>query len=382
MAGDQLSLAGYDMAGAVPYHHGKFPPTLDDYGRLIRPLSGAMAALARYDQMLKSMHSSDILLAPLRSQEAVVSSRMEGTVSTLDEVLRLEAEQEDDEDLAQRDARSEAVEVYLYSRAMRIAQASLKEGAPLSSWLVRSAHRMLLGFGRGAHLSPGEYKTEQNYLVDKTKRKVLFIPMGPEVLQEGLDRFFAFINDDAQEVLIRTAIAHLEFEAIHPFKDGNGRIGRMIIPLMLWKAGTISEPCFYVSEFFEKNKDEYIDCMRAVSASGAWTDWVVFFLTAIEAQAMQNLRKAEQIQYLYEEMKERFRDILSSRWTITALDFIFTRPVFRNNVFTSKSGIPAPTAHRFARSLLDAGLTRMVVPSSGRRPALYAFEPLLSIVRV
>ena len=375
------SLPGYDVTDAVGYHYGRFPPRIDDYGRLIRPLSSASAALARYDQMLKGMHSSDILLAPLRSQEAVISSRMEGTVSTLDEVLQLEAEQEEEGDSAQRNARGEAVEVYLYSRAMRTAQAALKEGAPLSSWLLRSSHRMLLGFGRGAHLSPGEFKSEQNYLADRLRKKILFVPIDPVLLQEGLDRFFAFINEEDWEILIRTAIAHLEFEALHPFKDGNGRIGRMIIPLMLWKARAISEPYFYISEFFERNKAEYIDRMRAVSSNDAWTDWILFFLSALEAQAKQNLDKAEQIRSLYEEMKERFGAILSSRWTINALDFMFTRPMFRNNLFTGRSGIPGPTAHKFTRSLLDAGLLRTVAPSAGRRPALYAFEPLLSLVR-
>jgi Fic family protein len=376
-----LLLPGYEMTGAVQYHYGKFPPATIDYGRLIRPLSAAAAALARYDQMLKGLHSSDILLAPLRSQEAVISSRMEGTVSTLDEVLRLEAEEEEEGEAAQRNARTEALEVFLYSRAMKTAQVSMKDGAPLSSWLIRSSHKMLLGFGRGAHLSPGEFKKEQNYLADKPKKKVLFVPISPELLQGGLDRFFEFIQDDSYEILIRTAIAHLEFEALHPFKDGNGRIGRMIIPLMLWKSGAISEPHFYISEFFEQNKDDYIDLMRAVSLEDAWTDWILFFLHALETQSKQNLQKAEEIRGLYEEMKERFRNVLSSRWTITALDFIFTRPVFRNNLFTSKSGIPAPTAHKFTRNLLDAGLLTTIVASSGRRPALYAFEPLLSLVR-
>lgn len=329
--------------------------------------------------MLKSLHNSDILLAPLRSREAVISSRMEGTVSTLDEVLRLEAEQDDEGDMAQRNARSEAVEVYLCGRAIRAAQETMKDGAPLSGWLVRSAHRMLLGFG--AHLSPGEFKTEQNYLANQIRREVLFVPISPEALPGGLDAFFHFISDPEWEILGRTAVAHLEFEALHPFKDGNGRIGRMIIPLTLWNAGMISAPHFYISEFVERNKDEYIDRMRAVSSRDCWTDWVLFFLDALKAQADQNLRTAEEIRALYEAMKERFRDVLSSRWTITALDFIFTRPVFRNNLFTRRSGIPAPTAHKFTRALLDAGLLQTIAPSAGRRPALYAFEPLLALVR-
>lgn len=371
-----------DLTGAVRYHYGKFPPVLTDFRALIHPLSRASGALARYDQMLKGMHSSDILLAPLRSQEAVISSRMEGTISTLDEVLRYAAEQEGgEEERPDRQHGSEAMEVWLYSRAMLMAQEHIKNGGPLSNWLIRSAHRVLLDFGRGSHLSPGEFKTEQNYLADKGRREVMFIPISPERLGEGLDDLFTFINDDGCEILIRTAIAHLEFEALHPFRDGNGRIGRMLIPLMLWRSHAITDPHFYISRFFETNRDEYIDRMRAVSASDAWTDWIVFFLRAVEDQAQANLRKAEQIRALYENMKERFRDILSSQWSTTALDFMFTRPVFRNNVFTGKSNIPPATAHRFIRNLCAAGLLQTLAPAAGRRPALYAFEPLISLVR-
>jgi len=320
-------------------------------------------------------------LAPLRSQEAVVSSRMEGTISTLDEVLRYEADKEDDDIDNNGHYRSEAMEVHLYSKAMRLAQKSMQDGQPLSSWLIRSSHRVLLGLGRGASMSPGEYKTEQNYLADRSKRKILFIPASPERLADGMDRLFEFINDDSWEALIRVALAHLEFEALHPFKDGNGRIGRMLIPLILWKYNLLSQPYFYMSAYFENRRDEYIDKMREVSSLGAWIEWITFFLTALEEQANSNLKKAEEIRDLYEEMKSRFRDILSSQWSTTALDFMFTRPVFRNNVFTSRSEIPAATAHRFIRTLLDAGLLRTVAPASGRRPGLYAFEPLLALVR-
>lgn len=370
-----------DFSRAVEYHYDCFPPVLNQFEKLIKPLSNAAAALARYDQMLKAMHSSDILLAPLRSQEAVVSSRMEGTVSTLDEVLRYEADQEDQGETEPNKYRSEAIEVFLYSRALKAAQAAIKEGVPLSNWMLRSAHKVLLSYGRGATMSPGEFKTEQNYLADSSRRNVLFIPISPERLNDGLERLFEFINNEDWEILIRTALAHLEFEALHPFKDGNGRIGRMLIPLMLWKSKAISEPYFYISQYLEARRDEYIDRMREVSASGAWMEWIVFFLEALEAQANQNLQKAEEIQGLYQGMKERFRTELTSQWSTTALDFMFMRPVFRNNVFTAKAGIPPATAHRFTRSLLEAGFLTTVIPASGRRAALYTFEPLLALVR-
>ncbi|QDZ12470.1 Fic family protein [Devosia ginsengisoli] len=374
-------MADFDLTDAVQYHYDQFPPADIDTMRLIKPLASAAAALARYDQMLKGMHNSEILLAPLRNQEAVVSSRMEGTISTLDEVLRYEADHEEDEATDPNRYRTEAVEVFLYSRALTQAQHAIEQGTSISPWLIRSAHRVLLGFGRGASLNPGEFKTEQNYLADRSRRKIQFIPISPQALPLGMEKLTDFIGNDDWELLLRTAVAHLEFEALHPFKDGNGRIGRMLITLMLWHYGAISAPHFYISGYFEERRDEYIERMRAVSQTGAWTDWIAFFLAAIEDQAKQNLAQAEEIGALYEAMKDEFRRLLRNQWSTTALDFVFARPVFRNNMFTGRSGIPAPTAHKFTRILLDNGLLETLEAASGRRPALYRFEPLLRIVR-
>jgi Fic family protein len=377
-------LGDFDISGAVSYHYEKFPPENLDYSRLIKPLAAAAAALARYDQMLKSMHNGAILLGPLRSQEAVISSRMEGTISTLDEVLRYEAENEENTDANEqtiKNYRNDTIEVALYGRAMLFAQRSLKEGRPLSSHLMRTAHNMLLSFGRGADMAPGQFKTEQNYLADKPKQKILFVPISPERLNDGMEKLFSYIAEDLHELFIKTAIAHLEFEALHPFKDGNGRIGRMLIPLMLWKGGALTEPYFYMSAYFERRKDDYIDKMRDVSANDAWTEWVYFFLEALEAQALANLKKAEEIRALYESMKQPFREHLTSQWSTAVLDFVFTKPIFQNNTFTKSSGIPEATAHRFVRSLVNADMLKTLVPASGRRPAVYAFEPLIALLR-
>lgn len=375
-----MSLENFNFSEAVNYHYGKFPPSQLNTQHLIVPLAKSSAALARYDQMLKGLHNSEILLAPLRNQEAVVSSRMEGTVSTLDEVLQYEADQEDG--VTNRTSRNEAIEVFLYSRALKLAQQMVEDGQPISKFLLRTTHKNLLGFiGRGADKSPGEFKTEQNYLIDRGQRKVMFVPIRPEHLNDGLDKLFQFIENEDFEPLMKTAIAHLEFEALHPFKDGNGRIGRMIITLMLWKLSAISAPHFYISGSLEKNRDQYIEIMRNVSRTNDWTSWIVFFLAALEDQANSNLDVAEKINALYQEMKERFREVLSSQWSTLALDFLFTKPVFRNNIFTNKSGIPPQTAHRFTRALSEQQLLKTIRPYSGRRAALYAFEPLLEIVR-
>jgi Fic family protein len=359
-----MSALSLDMSEAVDYHYGSFPPTTLDYSRLVKPLATASAALARYDQMLQSMHNSAILLAPLQRQEAVESSRIEGTITTLDELLQYEADQDDNNFTPILSARDDTLEVYLYERAMTLAQRYLEQGYLLDKFTMRSTHQILLGHGRGSLMAPGEFKTEQNYLADRGKKKILFVPISPEQLDTGLDSLFNFIHDETVEIHVRTALAHLEFEALHPFKDGNGRIGRMLITLMLWQ-----------------NKDEYIDRMRDVSATGAWTEWVIFFLQALEEQAKKNLDKTNEIRTLYEDMKERVRMLLSSQWSTKALDFLFERPVFRNNAFTQKSGVPHGTAYRFINLLLEDKILRTIVPASGRRAAMYAFEPLLKIVR-
>ena len=366
---------------AVGYHYDKFPPRNLDYEKLAKPLAAAAGAIARYDQMLKGLHNSEIMLAPLRNQEAVISSRMEGTVSTMDEILQYEAEYDE----AGADAagvRTEVIETILYQRTLRNAQAAIESGQPFSEHLIKAAHQQLLSWGRGATKSPGEYKNEQNYLADKTMRNVLFVPASPERLREGLDNLFKYINESDDQPLIKAAITHVEFEALHPFKDGNGRIGRMIITLMLWTSGIISAPHYYISGYFEENKNQYIDTMRKVSESDDWTGWCQLFLEAIEKQAIRNLQTAEDIRGLYEEMKIEFSGLLSSKYSVDALDFVFTNPVFRNNRFTKSGRIPEASAARFTRLLLDKGLITTVIEASGRRPAIYRFEPLMRLVRV
>lgn len=366
---------------AINYHYDKFPPRNLDYGKIINAILAATNALARYDQMLKNMHNSEILLGPLRKQEAVISSRMEGTISTIDEILKFEADSEDGSEEAQN-VRTEIFETFLYQRALTNAQRAMNDGYPLSAHLIKTIHQQLLSFGRGAQKSPGEFKKEQNYLADKVKQEILFIPISPEKLTDGIEELFNYINESNDPILIKAALMHIEFEALHPFQDGNGRIGRMLITLLLWSSGTICEPHFYISGYMEENKERYIDTMRKVSENNDWESWCIFFLNAVEQQAINNLQIAEKIKNLYEEMKTVFADVLSSKWSVNTLDFIFTNPIFRNNKFTSKSGIPGPTAQRFTRVLLEKGLIRTIEEPSGRRPALYAFEPLLRLVRV
>lgn len=375
---DKRESMEYNSSNAVSYHYGEFPPKKINYSQLINDVIKATESMARFDQMLKNLHNNEILLAPLRNQEALLSSRIEGTISTMDEILQYEADEKNENGKVRMDV----IETVLYQRTLKNAQEALVDGYDISKGFIKQMHQQLLSRGRGAAKSPGEFKSQQNYLADKVKKKIQFIPIRPEKLEEGLDNLFTFLKESQEPPLIKTALMHLEFEALHPFQDGNGRIGRMLIPLYLWKEGILFQPHFYISGYLEENKEEYIHTMRKVSEEKNWEEWIRFFLKAITQQATKNLEIAESITTLYEDMKITFTDILSSKWSLIILEFLFTYPVFRNNALTKKTDIPNATATGITRKLLENGFLVQKEEASGSRSALYSFEPLMEIVRV
>lgn len=377
-----INNTAFDATDAVTYHIGAFPPGELNLEQLIGPQTDAAMALVRFDTELRQLPRSELLLAPLRARDAVVSSRMEGTISTLEEVLRLEADAT--EDGLPKNVREADLEVALYARALKQAEGALRDGYPVSDYVLKNAHKTLLYTGRGARNRPGAYKSEQNYVGDRRARRIDYIPISPDDLPAGLEILFAFANGTREEdgllPLLRVALVHAEFEALHPFEDGNGRLGRMLIPLLLWRQGLLSAPHFFVSDYFEQNKDEYIDRLRRVSSHGEWSQWSTFFCAAIRAQAEANITTIGQIRTLYELMRERFRDVLRSRWSTDALDYVFANPIFRNNRFKRNAGIPPQTANAFTNRLVEEGLLRVVIPPAGRSPGMYAFQSLLDIV--
>ena len=372
----------YDLSEAVHYRMGAFPPAILDFQRLLEPLDEASAALARFDAKIAGMVNSELFLGPLRRQDAISSSRMEGTISTIEDLYRLEAEEAAGGANLHSEARDDDIETFLYSRALRNAQMALKDGYRLDEHLIKAAHQELLSAGRGSRKSPGTYKNEQNYIANGRRGKIGYVPISPEQLQPAMAELVRFMNESDMRPLIRIAIAHVEFEALHPFQDGNGRIGRMLITLMLWHLKVLSQPHFFVSGYLEQHKDEYIERMRAVSETEDWTGWVVFFLRAMREQATENSKTADEIQGLYDAMREHFREMLNSQYHDQALDFVFENPVFRNSLFVDGSGIPPSTARVLSRRLVGSGLLRIVRPASGRRAAFYAFDPLLQLLEV
>jgi Fic family protein len=360
----------------VQYHEGRFPPTALDWQQLIPHLGPAAAAVARYDGMLAAVPNPSVLLSPLTTQEAVLSSRIEGTQATMGEVLEFEAGQQ----ASSPERREDIQEVLNYRTAMREAE-RLLETLPVSLRVVREAHRALLDGVRGQNKSPGEYRRIPNWIGPPgcKMEDAHFVPIGADKLPQAMSAWERYAHDEAPDKLVQLAILHAEFEALHPFLDGNGRLGRMLVPLFLWQNGLIRQPMFYISAYFEARRDEYYDGLLAVSRDDDWTGWCHFFLEAIRVQAEDNLSKAQGILALYEEMKRRVPEMTRSQYAIRALDWIFERPVFRTSDFIDGAGIPAPTARRFLVVLQNGEVLRVVVPGSGRRAAVLAFPALLNV---
>ncbi len=366
------------MSKAVAYHSGAFPPQSLDWTRLIPDLGPTAAAVARYDGALSAIPNAGVLLAPLSTQEAVLSSRIEGTQATMGEVLEYEARAKHAKVSREREA--DIQEVLNYRRAMREAVALLHR-LPLSLRVIREVHRVLMSGVRGEGRAPGEFRRVPNWIGPPgcSVEDARFVPISAGRLEAAMGRFEKYLHADAPDRLVQLAIAHAEFEALHPFLDGNGRLGRMLIPLFLWQHKLIQTPTFYISAHLEAHRDEYYERLLAVSRDADWTGWCRFFLGAVRTQADANHEKAEAILQLYEELKPQVTATTRSQFAAQALDWIFARPVFSSTDFIADTEIPPPTARRILNVIAEADIVRKIVPGSGRRPAVFAFARLMNI---
>ena len=364
---------------AITYHLNQFPPKTLDLVQLIPLIGPAQAALARYDGILQAIPNPQVLLSPLTAQEAVLSSRIEGTQATLGEVLRVEA---GDEDITiTPEKRNDAEEILNYRTALWNAVNGL-ERLPLSQRLLKEAHATLLQGVRGRNKDPGQYRSTQNYIgmAGCTLETARFVPIAPNLLNEGMSNWEKFIHQDFSDVLVQLAIVHAEFEALHPFQDGNGRLGRLLIPLFLFSKGLLSSPSFYMSAYLEANRDAYYDQLLNISITGDWTDWCSFFLQALKIQADENGQKARTILALYEKTKQIVADQTHSQYSIQALDFMFRMPVFKSTDFIQLTGMPESSARRILGQLREhPDLLSQIRPAKGSQPAIFGFRDLLNI---
>lgn len=366
------------MARPVHYHTGQFPPRQLDWPKLIPFLGSTAAAVARYDGVLTGGPNAGILLSPLTTQEAVLSSRIEGTQATFDEVLAFEAAGEPGDRSSQRVA--DIQEVLNYRRALREAEHMMVE-LPLCHRVILNAHRLLMDGVRGHDKAAGQYRRGANWIgpAGCTIEEARFVPIDAAGLPAAMDAWERYANEDAPDRLVQLAILHAEFEALHPFLDGNGRLGRMFVPLFLWQTRIIRAPMFYLSAYLEARREEYYERLLAVSRDGDWTGWCAFFLDAVRMQAETNHRRASDILALYESMKPKLRELTRSQYVVNALDWIFARPIFKGSDFVGSAGIPATTAKRILGVLKQSGVLKALSAGVGSRAAIWMFPELLNI---
>lgn len=229
----------------TPYIPQSLPLSVLDYGRIIRKIGPANAALARYDGLLQSVINPSVMLSPLTNREAVLSSKIEGTQATVDEVLEFEAGIDFDGEKAQ-----DIQEIRNYRKALVLATEVLVD-RPFTLSLVCQMHAVLMDSVRGANKTPGQFRLEQNWIgpAGCPIEQATFVPPSPLPLRDHLQAWEAYLAVDDVDMLVQVAIVHAQFELIHPFKDGNGRIGRLLIPLFLFQKRALSRPMFYLSEY-------------------------------------------------------------------------------------------------------------------------------------
>lgn len=316
-----------------------------------------------------------MLLSPLMAQEAVLSSRIEGTQATMADVMEYEAGMQPEA------GRTEDIhEVLNYRRAMARAVELMKD-LPLCQRVIKEAHAVLMEGVRGQGKAPGEYRTVPNWIgpPGAPMEEATYVPISAGKLSGAMDRWERFIHEAPRDTLVQLALLHAEFESLHPFLDGNGRLGRMFVPLFLFSRKLLQGPMFYISAYLEARRDVYYERLLAVSRDGDWMGWCVFFLEALTEQAVENQEKAAAVLALYEREQDRIIDLTRSQHAMKALDFLFARPVFSTSSFVHDSGIPEHTAKKMIKKLQDSGMFEVLRRAKGREPAVVAFRELLHL---
>ena len=362
-----------------PYQPETLPLKNLDYETLLPLVGRANASLARYDGLLQGIPNPAVLLAPLTTREAVLSSKIEGTQATVYEVLEHEAGLEKDGEKSK-----DIQEIANYRLALNKAGDHLAD-YPIRLGFVRALHKILMDSVRGQSKAPGEFRREQNWIGSAgcTIEQASFVPPMPWIMQDSLQMWERYIDSDDIDFLLQTAVVHAQFELIHPFEDGNGRLGRILIPLFLFHKKVLSRPMFYLSEYLESHREEYYARLQAISSNGDWNGWISYFLRAVIQQAKDNAERVRQIMGLYEKMKQKIQDITHSQYNVYLLDALFCKPIFLASNLTKQLhknyGVHYKTTSMFLRQLREAGILLELRPASGRRAAILCFPTLLNI---
>jgi Fic family protein len=351
------------------------PPASLDHARISRALSAAAGAIGELNGIGRTIPNPYLLIRPLQRREVISSSSMEGTYTTLDALVLAEATEGGS-------GTPDTREVLNYMEALSAAIDSL-ERLPLSLRTLRDAHATLLQQvrrDRGATVRPGEFKQHQNYIGAYDIEKARYVPPPPRETLECLDALERYIHrdEDGLDTLIDAALIHYQFEAIHPFADGNGRVGRMLIILHLYMRQKLNQPLLYLSPVFEARKDEYIDRLLAVSRDGDWEGWIAFFLDVMREAAQQAITLADKIGALQKTYRERLQKARNSANLLVAADYLFERPAVSITDVMNRIGVSYPAAKANVDVLIREDILSEVPGTSN--PKLFMARDIIEII--
>lgn len=364
-------VSGESFKAYVPPKLPPEPPL--DLNRLYPALEKATQALAELNSIHKSIPNTALFIYMYVRKEALLSSQIEGTQSSFSDLMLFEHHQKPEVLLA------DVEEVSNYVKAIIYGLKRLKENFPLSLRLICEIHRVLLSGTRGASHLPGELRRSQNWIGGTRPGNALFVPPPVDQLQQCLYDFEAFLHDDTLPVLVKAALAHVQFETIHPFLDGNGRLGRLLITLLLCNSGMIDEPILYLSIYLKQNRKVYYNLLQEVRLHGTWETWLEFFLDGVYKSAKQAIKTAHDINELFEEDLSKIVSLGRARFScLQTLEYMKKLPQVSVPLLAHELGISAPTARTALNYMVDLGILEET--SGKQRDKKYIYRRYIAIL--
>ncbi len=350
-------------------------PSLVIDATLREEIDQALLALGRLDSVSSLLPDKALFLYTFVRKEAVLSSQIEGTQSSLSDLLLFEIEEAPGVPLG------DVGEVLNYVRALEQGVQRVRGGFPICNRLFREVHGELLARGRGSRKHSGEFRTSQNWIGGARPGVAVFVPPPPEKVQDCMGALEKFLHDEPERTstLLKAALAHVQFETIHPFLDGNGRLGRLLITLLLVAEGVLQEPLLYLSLYFKANRAIYYDLLQRVRSEGDWEAWVSFFMRGVKETAEGAISTAQRLARLFQEDRERIQGLGRVAGSALRVHFALQQhPIQSVDTARKRTGLSVPTVTAVMKSLEAAGIVREL--TGRRRGRVFGYGGYIAIL--
>ncbi len=379
---NKKSRTGAYVQKGVPgaYYKAYIPPKLPpqppiNMDQLYPYLNKAIQAVAELNAIAKAIPNISLFIYMYVRKEALLSSQIEGTQSSFSDLMLFEHDQKPNISL------EDVEEVSHYVSAINYGLERLKDGFPLSLRLIREIHGVLLAGGRGKYQTPGEFRRSQNWIGGSRPGNARFVPPSTDELMQCLSDLEHFLYDEAvaHHILIKAGLVHVQFETIHPFLDGNGRVGRLLIILMLCESGFLSAPILYISLYLKQNRTTYYNLLQEVREHGAWETWLEFFLQGVTQTAHQAVATAEKITQLFQNDEALINNLSKVRFSVMKLfEYLKGMPQASVSMLAQEIGMSAPTARSALSHLVNLGIVQEI--TGKKRDKFYVYKTYLNLL--